>query len=121
MSGKHLFLVHWNQAEAEQYAEALRALGWRVDVEAEDGARAAKAIKADPPNVLVIYHTRLPSHGRATAAHLAEAKATWDIPVIFVGGEGQALEKTKAALAQAIFLAPEDLAETLRTQPWKGF
>lgn len=114
MSSGRLFLIHWNTDEAEGYAQALRAQGWQVELEAEDGARAAKAVKADPPDAIVIYHTRLPSHGRRTAAHLAEAKAARGIPVVFVGGEGEALQKTKAELPQAAFVAPSELAECLK-------
>lgn len=113
MSDKRLLLIHWNSEEAEAYAEALLAQGWRVDVEAEDGARAAKAIKAAPPQAVLIYLTRLPSHGRATAAHLAESKATRTIPIIFVGGEGEALAKTKAALPRASYLSADELAAHL--------
>lgn len=109
MSKGRLFLIHWNLAEAREYAQRLRAAGWRVESEHEDGARGGKAIIAHPPDAVVIYHTRLPSHGRATAEYLAEAKATRDIPLIFVGGEGEALEKTKAKLPDAIYAREEDL------------
>lgn len=113
MNNQYLFLIHWHPAEAEEYALALRSQGWRVEFEAQDGARAAKAIKADPPQAVLIYLTRRPSHGRATAAHLAEAIATQDIPLIFIDGEGEALEKTKAALPHASFIAAEELDASL--------
>lgn len=113
MAKGRIFLIHWNEAEAEQYAVALRGMGWKVDFEAEDGARGGNAIKLDPPDAVVIYHTRLPSHGRATAEYLAEAKATRATPIIFVGGAGEALEKTKAKLPSAKFIGEDELGTTL--------
>jgi DNA-binding response OmpR family regulator len=108
-----LFLIHWNLPEAEAYAETLRGWGWEVDFEYEDGARGGKAIKENPPDAVVIYHTRLPSHGRATAEYVAEAKATREIPFIFVGGQGEALDKTKAKIPGATFIEETDLKKTL--------
>ena len=112
MAGR-IFLIHWNRAEAEVYAQALRDLDWEVEFEAEDGARGAKAIKASPPEAIVIYHTRLPSHGRQTAAYIYETKATRHLPAIFVSGEGEALAKTKAKLPEAIYTSEGDLANVL--------
>jgi CheY-like chemotaxis protein len=113
MSQGDLFLIHWNLEEAQAYAETLRGRGWDVDFEHEDGARAAKSVKANPPDIIVIYLTRLASHGRATAEYLAEAKSTRGIPIIFVGGQGEALVKTKAQLPNAIYIEEASLQQTL--------
>lgn len=113
MNKGRLFLIHWNQLETESYANALRALGWQVDTESTDGARGGHAIKQNPPDAVVIYHTRLPAHGRATAQFIAEAKTTRHIPIIFVSGEGQSLEKTKTAIPAAIYIAKNQLPEIL--------
>ena len=112
---KQIFLIHWHSTEAAQLAAPLQAEGWAVAVEVEDGARAATRIRDKPPDAVVIFHTRLPSHGRATAAHLAEQKATRAVPIIFVGGQGEALEKTRAKLPHAAYIAPEALIHTLKT------
>ena len=50
-----LFLIHWNEQEAKQFALELRASGWNVDWEARDGGKVYRAILADPPQVVVIY------------------------------------------------------------------
>ncbi|MEX2161056.1 MAG: hypothetical protein WD751_03995 [Anaerolineales bacterium] len=113
MSKGRLFLFHWNKPEAEEYAKQLRGQGWEVDFEWEDGARGGNAVKLNPPNAVVFYHTRLPSHSRATAEYLAEAKATRNIPLIFVGGEGEALEKTRKKIASGIFVSEDKLATAL--------
>jgi DNA-binding response OmpR family regulator len=108
MPGK-LYLIHWNQKEAEEHAQPLKAWGWEVDLEAEDGARAAKQIKAESPDVVVIYLTRLPSHGRETARYLRSVDAMSQIPIVFVDGEETAVEKTKRKVPQAIYTKSEDL------------
>jgi DNA-binding response OmpR family regulator len=112
MAGK-IFLIHWNAAEVEEYAGGLEHAGWQVEWEAEDGARAVKAIRENPPDVIVIYLTRLPSHGRETADYLRSLKSTRSIPIIFVGGEGEALEKTRSRLPEATYTTPGELKKTL--------
>jgi DNA-binding response OmpR family regulator len=102
-----LFLIHWNAPEAEQLAKPLCAKGWNVEIEAEDGARASKRIKETQPAAVVIYLTRLPSHGRETAAYLQATKAPRHIPIIFVDGAGEALEKTKAKVPDATYRTSE--------------
>ena len=41
MSKGRIFLFHWNQNEAKEYAEQLEKEGWDVDYEWEDGAKEA--------------------------------------------------------------------------------
>ena len=113
MSKGKVFLFHWNEPEAKAYAEELEKQGWEVDFEWEDGARGGNKVKANPPDVVVFYHTRLPSHSRATAEYLAQTKSTRGIPLIFVGGEGDALEKTKKKIHGGIFVGEDKLATTL--------
>jgi CheY-like chemotaxis protein len=113
MMPNKLFLVHWNPAEAEQLAEGLRAEGWLVEVEAEDGQRACRRILADLPLAVLIYLTRLPSHGRETAAYLRTRPGGAALPILFVGGSGKAQQKTLEAVPDARFLPPDGLAEAL--------
>lgn len=113
MSKGRIFLFHWNKPEAEGYAQELEKLGWEVDYEWEDGARGGNKVKADPPDAVVFYHTRLPSHSRATAEYFAQTKSTRNIPLIFVGGEGEALEKTKKKIPSGIYIDEDKLVATL--------
>jgi len=112
MTGK-LFLFHWNAAEAEEIAAEIRGFGFDITIESSDGARGGKAVKESPPDVIVIYLIRLPSHGRETAHALKSMKATREIPIVFVDGEGEALEKTKAKVPDAIYTSSAKLKSTL--------
>ena len=108
------FLIHWNLSEAEEYAQNLRSAGWQVEIEAGDGARAGNAIKVDPPQVVVIYLSRLPSHGRETAHALHSFKVTRNIPIVFVDGKEEAVEKTKVKVPDAIFTTSEELEHAIQ-------
>ena len=83
-----LFLIHWNASEAEEHAGRLRSEGWSVDIEAQDGARAAKLVRDDHPDAVVVYLTHLPSHGRETARYLRSTKATRGHPHPVRGWQG---------------------------------
>jgi response regulator RpfG family c-di-GMP phosphodiesterase len=108
-----LFLFHWHEAEATARADDLRKHGWHVEIEAEDGARGGKAVLANPPDAVVVSLDRLPSHGRETAQGLRGHKAGRTIPIVFVGGEGEAVAKTKAKVPDALFTTAEELPRLL--------
>ena len=112
MQGR-LFLIHWKAAEAEELAEPLRNSGWQVDMETENGARAGRAIKDTLPDAVVIYLTRLPSHGRETAKGLRAIKATRDVPIVFVDGKEEAIVKTKAKVPDALYTTSIELETML--------
>jgi hypothetical protein len=108
-----VFLVHWREAEAEVLAREIRHMGWCVDVESNDGARAGKRITKDPPDVVVIYLTRLPSHGRETGQSLKDFKSTKNIPLVYVDGNDEAIARTRNLVPDAIYTTTEELDRTL--------
>ncbi|KAA3645459.1 MAG: hypothetical protein DWQ07_13405 [Chloroflexi bacterium] len=108
-----LFLIHWHEAEAEAHAEMLRRTDWQVEIECEDGARAAKKIKNKPPNAVIIYLTRLASHGRHTATHLRESASTRELPIIFVGGNPEAVQQSRTKVPDGVFISEEELRQAL--------
>ena len=114
MKGR-LFLVHWNAAEAEEQASKIRSDGWNVEVEveAEDGARAGKLIRENSPDAVVLNLTRLPSRGCETAIYLRSVKATRDVPIIFVDGREEVVEKTRAKIPDAVYTTSAELADAL--------
>lgn len=114
MSSKgKLFYIHWNETEAEAQAQAFRDQGWDVRLEAKDGARASRRIEGDPPNVVVISLTRLPSHGRETAAYLRSRRAGRGVPIVFVDGTEDAVEKAAAKVPEAIYTTTPELQVVL--------
>ena len=112
MKGK-LFLIHWNAPEAEEFARPLRQDGWQVTVEAEDGARAARQILSSVPDVMVVYLTKLPSHGVGTAYYLRSVRQTRQMPIVFVGGQQEAVAKAKDKVPDAKCINPDELETVL--------
>ncbi len=113
MNGR-LFLIHWNEKEAEAHADVLREMGWEVELESQDGAYACKRIKAAPPDVVVIYLTRLPSHGVATAAYLQSARITREIPIVVVGGSPEKVEQVREMIPEGVYIEPFQIGEALQ-------
>lgn len=109
----HLFLVHWDAASAQQLVHELNVRGWQVDIESEDGGRAYQRIKAHPPDVVMIDLSRKPSHGLRTAAALRDHKATRGLPIVFVDGTAEAIEKARALVPNAVSTTSAELQTTL--------
>jgi CheY-like chemotaxis protein len=97
-----IYLVHWNEAEAEERASSLRDLGYEVAHELS-GPAIFRDIRKNPPDVLIIDLSRLPSHGRDIALNLRQAKTTRMIPIIFIEGEPEKTIHIKEHLPDAIY------------------
>ena len=112
MKGR-LFLFHWDKNTAADRAEQLRADGWKVEVESEDGARGGGKVLKDPPDVIVMDLSRKPSHSRETANGLRGYDAGRNLPIVFVDGEEMDIEKTKRKVSDAIFTSSSGLKRVL--------
>jgi len=108
-----IFYVHWHADEAEAAAEAMREAGHEVELETEDGGRAWKALRAAPPDVLVVSLARKPSHGRRTAAVTETHGDLSALPIVFVGGDEATVEKTREDFPDASFTDAAHLDEVL--------
>jgi hypothetical protein len=119
-----LFLVHWNAAEAAARAARLRRSGHVVTPFSDAGGGVAlRRVREAPPEAFVIVLDRLPSHGRAVAQWVREQKATRHVPLVFVGGAPDKLEKVRTLLPDATYTTwtrlRADLARALRQPPEK--
>jgi hypothetical protein len=109
-----IFLIHWNEAEAQERAARIRAMGYDVRTESSDGARGGKAILANPPAAVVVDLSRLPSHGRKTAHYLHYTKAGRGIPIVFLPGDPAKMVKVRQAVPGAVWSSWETLSDTLK-------
>jgi CheY-like chemotaxis protein len=108
-------LIHWNATEAEERAERVRAVGYDVDATVPSGPPALRALRDEPPDAVVIDLGRLPSHGRDFGVSLRMAKATRNVPLIFVGGEPEKVARVRELLPDATFTSWEEFAPSLES------
>lgn len=106
-----IFYLHWNEAEWRERVGPLRAAGFTITGHWDTRTHAKIA---DRPDAFVISLDRLPSHGRAVAEWCRESKARRAIPLIFVDGTPEAVEKTRALAADAAFTTSARLVAELR-------
>jgi hypothetical protein len=106
-------LICWNQNEAREGAEKLGSSGDIVEFEPFE-RETMKKLRENPPDAIVIDLGRIPSQGRDLALLFRKAKSTRFIPLVFVGGDPEKLERIKKLLPDAAFATWEDIHATLR-------
>jgi hypothetical protein len=106
-----VFLLHWNEDECKSLASPLRRAGHDVVLHwsTETSAPLTDAL----PDLAVISLERLPSHGRAVAEWLWEAKKRQHIPIIFAGGEPAKVQATRDKFPKARFCSTKSLLTTI--------
>lgn len=110
-----VLLVHWNAAEAQHCLSKLRAAGYEVDhMRFEPFPLALKRVKANPPDAFIIDLSRLPSQGRDVGLALREAKSTRFVPIVFVDGAAEKVERTKQHLPDATYTTWSRIRSALR-------
>ncbi len=102
-------LIHWNADEAPERVARLSAAGFtdvrHVPITGPESFRIVRDLR---PSAVVIDLSRLPSHGREAALHLRVRKTTRHVPIVFVGGEPDKVERVRAVLPDATYA------------PWRG-
>jgi len=108
------FLIHWNKEELSAKRKVLRQSGFIVMAEPGSRFRAMKSITARHPDVVVIYLSRLPSHGVRFARELRRSEQLKMIPVVFVDGSGPSVGKIKEHLPDARITTEQRLPSVLQ-------
>ena len=107
-------LIHWKAEEARSRIALLAQAGFGVEYESVSPA-TLRAFVADPPEAFAIDLTRLPSHGRDVALHLRGRQATRRVPIVFLGGAADKVERIRETLPDANFAEWEDAAAAIET------
>jgi hypothetical protein len=71
-------------------------------------------MKDNPPDALVVYLQRLPSHGRETARAIHSTTVGRELPILFVGGLAEKLVKVRQQVPDGIFIDPAELLSSLK-------
>jgi CheY-like chemotaxis protein len=98
----YIFLVHWKEAEGRERLETLRASGFKVAFKTVDQS-VLRELRNDVPDAVVIDLNRLPSHGRDIGMGLRSYKATRHVPLVFVGGDAEKVDRIKKLLPDAVY------------------
>jgi len=106
-----IFFIHWNEEELKEKIAPLKKAGYKVDYHFSQ--ETTVSLKDNLPDALVICLDRLPSHGRAYAEWMWEAKKRQHIPIIFCGGQPDKVEPLKIKFPKAIFCSNEKLLAVL--------
>lgn len=107
-----VFFIHWNEIEAKQHAHDLSAedhdvrCHWSTEL-------VARWPEGYLPDAVVISLDRLPSHGRAYAEWVTQAKNRQEIPLVFAGGSPDKIASTKTQFPRARFCPFDDLPRML--------
>lgn len=108
---RNIFFIHWNEAELKEKIAPLKKAGYKVS--SHFSTETVADLRKDLPDVLIICIDRLPSHGKAYAEWLWEAKKRQHIPIVFCGGKPEKAELLRAKFPHAIFCSNESLAAVL--------
>jgi hypothetical protein len=100
---KAIRLVHFDEEQGLERQRQLEALGFEAAFDFGDSLFVSRRIKASPPDAVVIDLSRIPSHGREIAHSLRTTKATRHLPIVFVDGEPEKVEKTRQFIPDATF------------------
>jgi hypothetical protein len=95
-------LIHWKPEVAAKRIETLRAAGYEVQYQMLDGENY-RALRNDPPAAFVIDLSRSPSLGRDIGTGLRVFKGTRHVPLVFVEGEPEKVERVKQTLPDATY------------------
>jgi CheY-like chemotaxis protein len=110
----HIQLIHWNPDEAKPRAEKLRDAGYSVILNVPNNIQALRKLGEDPPIAFVIDLSRLPSHGREIALVLRQYKRTRQVPLVFVEGDPEKVERTKKLLPDAVYTTWSQIVSSLK-------
>ena len=111
----YVLLIHWNEDESKPRVKELQRLGLKVEWIAPRGGRGLQPYIRNPPEAFLIDLTRMPSHGRAIGVFLRQRKATRNVPIVFLDGEPEKVEKTRELLPDATYLEWKDISKLQRS------
>src|SRR6266851_1553782 len=108
-------LVSWNQDLAQEHVRALKSAGFTVNAAPAPTTEFIGHFRAIAPAVVLIDLDRLPSHGLAVAIVLRTSKTARHIPIVFVGGVPEKVERIRTELPDALFAGWATVGRVLRT------
>jgi hypothetical protein len=107
-------LFHWRAAEAEPLIDEIRKAGYEVDYPGDQPQSGLRSIREGGYHALVIDLTRKPSYGRYLGVEIRAQKATRHLPIVYVDGDPEKVERIREALPDALFTSRAKLGAALK-------
>jgi hypothetical protein len=99
---KRVRLIHWKPVEAADKVKLLQSDRYDV-VHKAFGPTSFKEMRENPPDVVIIDLSRIPSQGRDVGLGIRKYKDTRRVPLVFVEGDPEKVKGIKKLLPDAIF------------------
>jgi hypothetical protein len=100
---RRIRLIVWNAAEARDRVDALARAGYQVDQKRFAGPASLRAMRNRPPDAVVIDLNRSPSMGRDVGLAVRSFRATRRVPLVFVEGAEDKVDRVRRMLPDAVF------------------
>jgi hypothetical protein len=107
-------LIHWNSEESKERAKRLESLDYEVIYNIPNGPDFLRDLRNNPPDVVIIDLSRLPSQGRDIALAIRHQKTTRYLPLIFVEGEKEKVKRVQEHLPDAIYTTWDNIGGALK-------
>jgi hypothetical protein len=108
-----VFYVHWHQQELEHRIQPLQQAGFTV---IPHFAQTVKPVWGQLlPGVFVLSLDRLPSHSKAIADWVLQAKKRQQVPLVFEGGKADKVAVFRQVYPNALFVPTGGVLQVLHT------
>lgn len=112
---KRVRLVHWNAAESKERVAWLEREGLIVECDIPTTPDVLRRMAEHPPDAVVVDLTRVPSAGRDVGLAVRQRKGTRHVPLIFVEGDTEKVEKIRKLLPDAAYTDWKKISGALKT------
>lgn len=109
-----ILLVHWNEQEARERAQRVRAQGHQVRTLSKKDEQIVAKLRANPPDLFLIDLSRQPAQGREVGSSLRRRKLTRRVPILFVGGEPEGVLSARRLLPDALFAEWSEIQSAIK-------
>lgn len=120
MALNKIALVHWKLDEADEHVDRLVQAGYDVDMTLPNGPPYLRYLSDNPPAAVLIDLSRLPSQGRELAVSIRMRKATRHLPLVFIGGEDEKVDRVRQLLPDAVYTDWNHIVDVLEGMVEEG-
>ena len=109
-----VLVIHRMPEEGVGLAARLCSHGFDATAYMTLGSRGFRIIRQDPPQVIVIDLTRLPSYGKTMGVLLRQSKSLRAIPLVFIEGDPEKTPQVRKLLPDAVYATWARIAPAIR-------